>query len=75
MNETQYKEIINRLEAIYEMLYSIDNQEQLKQALNMFQECILKQYEVAESQQKLLKQIEKALNDEDDETENEILFS
>jgi asparagine synthetase A len=75
MNEIQYKEIINRLEAIYETIWSLNNQEQLKEALNMFQECILKQYEVAESQQKLLKQIEKALNDEDDETENEILFS
>jgi hypothetical protein len=33
------------------------------------------QSEVAEKQQKLLKRIEKSLNDEDDETENEILFS
>ena len=37
MNEIQYKEIINRLEAIYEILYSIDNQEQLIQSLEMFQ--------------------------------------
>ena len=75
MDEIQYKEIINRLEAIYDSLWSLDNQEQLMKALEMFTELIVKQTEVAEKQQKLLKRIEKSLNDEDDETENEILFS
>ena len=75
MNETQYKEIINRLETIYETLWTLDSQKQLMKALEMFTELIVKQTEVAEKQQKLLKRIEKYLNDEDDETENEILFS
>ena len=75
MNEIQYKEIINRLEAIYETLWTLDSQEQLMKALEMFTECIVKQTEVAEKQQKLLKQIEKSLSDEDDETKNEILLS
>lgn len=75
MDQIQYKEIINRLEAIYDSLWSLDNQEQLMKSLDMFMELIVKQSEVAEKQQKLLKQIEKALNDEDDETENEILLS
>ena len=75
MNEIQYKEIIDRLEAIYETLWTLDSQEQLMKALEMFTECIVKQTEVAEKQQKLLKQIEKSLSDEDDKTENEILLS
>jgi hypothetical protein len=75
MNEIQYKEIINRLEAIYETLWMLDSQEQLMKTLEIFTECIVKQTEVAEKQQKLLKQIEKSLSDEDDETENEILLS
>ena len=75
MNETQYKEIINRLETIYETLWTLDSQKQLMKALEMFTELLVKQTEVAEKQQKLLKRIEKYLNDEDDETENEILFS
>tara|TARA_R100000808_G_C2028945_1_gene73673 strand:+ start:100 stop:327 length:228 start_codon:yes stop_codon:yes gene_type:complete len=75
MDEIQYKEIINRLEAIYDSLWSLDNQEQLMKSLDMFMELIVKQSEVAEKQQKLLKRIEESLNDEDDETENEILFS
>ena len=75
MDEIQYKEIINRLEAIYDSLWSLDNQKQLMKTLDMFTELIVKQSEVAEKQQKLLKRIEKALNDEDDETENKILFS
>ena len=65
MNEIQYKEIINRLEAIYEMLYSIDNQEQLIQSLDMFQKYMAQQTEVADLQKKLLKQIDKTLNEED----------
>jgi predicted transcriptional regulator len=75
MNEIQYKEIINRLEAIYETLWTLDSQKELMKALKMFTELMVKQSEVAEKQQKLLKRIEKSLNDEDDETENEILFS
>ena len=75
MNEIQYKEIINRLEAIYETLWTLDSQKELMKALKMFTELLVKQSEVAEKQQKLLKRIEKSLNDEDDETENEILFS
>tara|TARA_R100000664_G_scaffold2525_2_gene6270 strand:- start:648 stop:875 length:228 start_codon:yes stop_codon:yes gene_type:complete len=75
MNEIQYKEIINRLEAIYDSLWSLDYQEQLMKALDMLTELIVKQSEVAEKQQKLLRRIEKSLNDEDNETENEILLS
>ena len=75
MDEIQYKEIINRLEAIYETLWTLDSQKELMKALKMFTELLVKQSEVAEKQQKLLKRIEKSLNDEDDETENEILFS
>ena len=69
MNETQYKEIINRLEAIYEMLYSIDNQEQLVQSLDMFQKYMAQQTEVAALQKKLLKQIDKSLDQEDKDDE------
>ena len=75
MDEIKYKEIINRLESIYETLWTLDSQKQLMKALEMFTELIVKQTEVAEKQQKLLKRIEKSLNDEDDEIENEILFS
>tara|TARA_R100000329_G_scaffold114222_1_gene93782 strand:- start:71 stop:298 length:228 start_codon:yes stop_codon:yes gene_type:complete len=75
MYEIQHKEIINRLEAIYETLWTLDSQKQLMKALEMFTELIVKQTEVAEKQQKLLKRIEKSLNDEIDETENKILFS
>ena len=49
MNEIQYKEIINRLEAL-RMLYSIDNQEQLIQSLDMFQKYMAQQTEVADLQ-------------------------
>ena len=69
MNEIQYKEIINRLEAIYEMLYSIDNQEQLIQSLDMFQKYMAQQTEVADLQKKLLKQIDKAFDEEDKDDE------
>lgn len=75
MDEIQYKEIINRLEAIYDSLWSLDNQEQLMKSLDMFMQLIVQQSKVAEKQQKLLKRIEESLNDEDDETENEILLS
>ena len=69
MNEIQYKKIINRLEAISEMLYSIDNQEQLIQSLDMFQKYMTQQTEVADLQKKLLKQIDKTLNEEDKDDE------
>ena len=69
MDEIQYKEIINRLEAIYEMLYSIDKQEQLIQSLDMFQKYMAQQTEVADLQKKLLKQIDKSLNEEDNDNE------
>jgi cell fate (sporulation/competence/biofilm development) regulator YmcA (YheA/YmcA/DUF963 family) len=69
MDEIQYKEIINRLEAIYEMLYSIDNQEQLIQSLDMFQKYMAQQTEVADLQKKLLKQIDKSLNEENNDNE------
>ena len=75
MDEIKYKEIINRLDTIYETLWTLDSQKQLMKALEMFTELIVKQTEVAEKQQKLLKRIEKSLNDENDETENEILLS
>ena len=55
MNEIQYKEIINRLEAIYEMLYSIDKQGQLIQSLDMFQKYLAQQTEQMDLQKKLLK--------------------
>ena len=69
MNEIQYKEIINRLEAIYELLYLIQNQEQLIQSLDMFQKYMAQQTEVADLQKKLLKQIDKTLNEEDKDDE------
>jgi cell fate (sporulation/competence/biofilm development) regulator YmcA (YheA/YmcA/DUF963 family) len=69
MDEIQYKEIINRLEAIYEMLYSIDNQEQLIQSLDIFQKYMAQQTEVADLQKKLLKQIDKSLNEENNDDE------
>ena len=69
MNEIQYKEIINRLEAIYEMLYSIESQERLIQSLDMFQKYMAQQTEVADLQKKLLKQIDKALDEEDKDDE------
>ena len=69
MNEIQYKEIINRLEAIYELLYLIQNQEQLIQSLDMFQKYMAQQTEVADLQKKLLKQIDKALDEEDKDDE------
>jgi hypothetical protein len=69
MYEIQHKEIINRLEAIYEMLYSIDNQKQLIQSLDMFQKYLVQQIEVADLQKKLLKQIDKSLNEEDNDDE------
>tara|TARA_R100000664_G_C2634392_1_gene62414 strand:+ start:156 stop:383 length:228 start_codon:yes stop_codon:yes gene_type:complete len=75
MYEIQHKEIINRLEAIYETLWTVDSQKQLLKALDMFTELIVKQTKVAEKQQKLLKRIEKSLNDENNETKNKILFS
>ena len=67
--DTHYKEIINRLEAIYEMLYLIDNQEQLIQSLDMFQKYMAQQTEVADLQKKLLKQIDKSLNEENNDDE------
>tara|TARA_Y100000592_G_scaffold97798_1_gene169340 strand:- start:1494 stop:1706 length:213 start_codon:yes stop_codon:yes gene_type:complete len=69
MNEIQYKEIINRLEAIYEMLYLIQNQEQLIQSLDMFQKYMAQQTEVMDLQKKLLKEIDKSLNEENNEDE------
>ena len=69
MNEIQYKEIINRLEAIYEMLYLIQNQEQLIQSLDMFQKYMAQQTEVMDLQKKLLQQIDKSLNEEDKDDE------
>ena len=64
MNEIQYKEIINRLEAIYEILYLMQNREQLIQSLDMFQKYMAQQTEVMDLQKKLLKQIDKSLNEE-----------
>ena len=69
MNEIKYKEIINRLEAIYEMLYLIQNQEQLIQSLDMFQKYMAQQTEVMDLQKKLLKEIDKSLNEENNEDE------
>ena len=69
MNEIQYKEIINRLEAIYEMIYSIESQERLIQSLDMFQKYMAQQTEVMDLQKKLLKQIDKSLNEENNDDE------
>ena len=69
MNEIQYKEIINRLEAIYEMLYSIESQERLIQSLDMFQKYMAQQTEVMDLQKKLLQQIDKSLNEENNDDE------
>ena len=69
MNEIQYKEIINRLEAIYEMLYSIDKQGQLIQSLDMFQKYLAQQTELMDLQKKLLKEIDKSLNEENNDDE------
>ena len=67
MNEIQYKEIINRLEAIYEMLYSIESQERLIQSLDMFQKYMAQQTEVMDLQKKLLQQIDKSLSEENND--------
>ena len=67
MNKTEYKEIINRLEAIYEMLYSIESQERLIQSLDMFQKYMAQQTEVMDLQKKLLQQIDKSLNEENND--------
>ena len=69
MDEIQYKEIINRLETIYEMLYWMDKQEQLIKSLDMFQKYMVQQTEVADLQKKLLKQIDKSLNEIDNDDE------
>ena len=69
MDKIQYKEIINRLEAIYEMLYLIQNQEQLIQSLDMFQKYMAQQTEVMDLQKKLLKEIDKSLNEENNDDE------
>ena len=69
MNEIQYKEIINRLEAIYEILYLMQNREQLIQSLDMFQKYMAQQTEVMDLQKKLLKEIDKSLNEENNENE------
>ena len=69
MNEIQYKEIINRLEAIYEMIYSIESQERLIQSLDMFQKYMAQQTEVMDLQKKLLKEIDKSLNEENKDDE------
>ena len=71
-------EIINRLDQIYESLWSLDNQEQLKQlmkTLNMFLELIAKQTEHAEKQVDLLKRIEAHFDAQLDKPETEIRFS
>ncbi len=69
MDEIQYKEIINRLEAIYEMIYSIESQEQLIQSLDMFQKYMAQQTEVMDLQKNLLQQIDKSLNEENNDDE------
>ena len=68
-------EIINRLDQIYESLWSLDNQEQLMKTLNMFSELIVKQTEHAEKQVDLLKRIEAHFDAQLDKPETEIRFS
>jgi transcriptional regulator with XRE-family HTH domain len=68
-------EIINRLDQIYESLWSLDNQEQLMKTLNMFSELIVKQTEHAEKQVDLLKRIEAHFDAELNKPETEIRFS
>ena len=68
-------EIINRLDQIYESLWSLDNQEQLMKTLNMFSELIVKQTEHAEKQIDLLKRIEAHFDSQMDEPETEIRLS
>ena len=68
-------EIINRLDQIYESLWSLDNQEQLMKTLNMFSELIVKQTEHAEKQVDLLKRIEAHFETQLDKPESEIRFS
>ena len=68
-------EIINRLDQIYESLWSLDNQEQLMKTLNMFSELIVKQTEHAEKQVDLLKRIEAHFDAQLDEPETEIRLS
>ena len=75
IKDTDNQEIINRLEAIYETLWTLDSQKQLMKALEMFTELMVKQTDLAEKQQKLLKRIEESLNNEDDEIEHEIILS
>ena len=68
-------EIINRLDQIYESLWSLDNQEQLMKTLNMFSELIVKQTEHAEKQIDLLKRIEAHFDSQMDEPGTEIRLS
>ena len=68
-------EIINRLDQIYESLWSLDNQEQLMKTLNMFSELIVKQTEHAEKQVDLLKRIEAHFDAQLNEPETEIRLS
>ena len=68
-------EIINRLDQIYESLWSLDNQEQLMKTLNMFSELIVKQTEHAEKQVDLLKRIEAHFDEQLNEPETEIRLS
>ena len=68
-------EIINRLDQIYESLWSLDNQEQLMKTLNMFSELIVKQTEHAEKQVDLLKRIESYFDAQLSKDETDIRFS
>jgi transcriptional regulator with XRE-family HTH domain len=68
-------EIINRLDQIYESLWSLDNQEQLMKTLNMFSDLIVKQTEHAEKQVDLLKRIEAHFDAQLEKPETEIRFS
>ena len=68
-------EIINRLDQIYEMQWSVRNQHKLMKTLDMFSELMLKQSNVIREHQSLLKRIEAHFDAQLNEPETEIRLS
>jgi transcriptional regulator with XRE-family HTH domain len=67
--------IINRLDQIYEMQWSVKNQHKLMKTLDMFSELMLKQSDVIREHQGLLKRIEAHFDAQLNEPETEIRLS
>ena len=68
-------EIINRLDQIYEMQWSVRNQHKLMKTLDMFSELMLKQSDVIREHQGLLKRIEAHFDAQLNEPETEMRLS